>query len=62
MEELKAREAKVLEDLRKAHNMFDYDLVLDLTAELREVRKEIDNYSYKGRSGKGRTWDAYGVR
>lgn len=44
MEELKAREAKILDDLRKAHNMFDYDLVLDLTAELSEVRKEIDNY------------------
>lgn len=48
MDELKAREAKVLEDLRKAHNMFDYDLVLDLTAELREIRREIDNYGGNG--------------
>ena len=36
MEELKAKEAKILDDLRKAHNMFDYDLVLDLTEELSE--------------------------
>ena len=40
MEELKAREAKVLEDLRKAHNMFDYDLVLELSEQLTEIRKE----------------------
>lgn len=48
MEELKARESKILDDLRKAHNMFDYDLVLDLAAELSEVRKEIDNYGGNG--------------
>ena len=41
MEELKAREAKILDDLRKAHSMFDFDLVLDLTAELSEVQKEM---------------------
>lgn len=31
----------IMEELRKAHNMFDFDLVLDLTAELSEVRKEM---------------------
>ena len=48
MDELKTREAKIMDDIRKAHNMFDFDLILDLWEELREVRKEIDNYGGNG--------------
>lgn len=33
----------IMEELRKAHNMFDFDLILELTTQLELVRIEKEN-------------------
>lgn len=40
MDELKAREQYVMDELFKAYNMLDFDLVLELSEQLTEIRKE----------------------
>ena len=40
MDELKAREQQVIDELFKAYNMLDFDLVLELSEQLTEIRKE----------------------
>ena len=40
MDELKTREQHVIDELFKAYNMLDFDLVLELSEQLTEIRKE----------------------
>lgn len=40
MDELKAKEQHIIDELFKAYNMLDFDLVLELSEQLTEIRKE----------------------
>lgn len=43
MDDRRMKELSIMDELRKAHNMFDFDLVLDLTDQLNTIRKENKN-------------------
>ena len=43
MDDSYVKEQHVMDELRKAHNMFDFDLVLDLTEQLNAIRRENKN-------------------
>lgn len=40
MDDRRMKELSIMDELRKAHNMFDFDLVLDLTEQLNAIRRE----------------------
>lgn len=40
MDDNHMKELSIMDELRKAHNMFDFDLVLDLTEQLNAIRRE----------------------
>ena len=43
MDEYKAKVAKIMDELRKAHNMFDFDMVLELTNQLEKEKEKWMN-------------------